>query len=407
VFDRFRLDALLDLPLSRLSNGQLRRLRLSSMPTKARVIYVVINNVVGLDVTSRRDIASILHDLKSSPSFPNVLLLLRPQDDIPDWITHVGVLDNQSLIWQGTHEQHAIIKQAEHKKTAKTPPKRVTTPTQSQRETLQPIVRLSNVTTITALDKANLLQNVSWTIYPGDRWHLAGPNGSGKTTLLSLLVGDHPQAFSNTVILFGNQRGSGESIWDIKSNVGMVSPEFHMLFAARAVKPIEQGSDSFDSRNPRFMTVLEAVVSGFRGAMIPPACGARVSSDEIVKAKEFLKEWGWVDKPYLLVGSHLPQRENNSARSIYTPFRSLSMGEQRFVLIIRALVASPRLIVLDEPFQGLDEEMVQKVHGWLERRLKDDQALVVVTHHDEEVPNIVGRRLRLENGTVVEESIIS
>src|SRR5205807_8399212 len=70
----------------------------------------------------------------------------------------------------------------------------------------------------------------NWTVRAGERWAVVGPNGSGKTTLLSLLCGDHPQAYSNDVRLFGRRRGTGESIWDVKRNVGLVSPELHLYF---------------------------------------------------------------------------------------------------------------------------------------------------------------------------------
>ncbi len=76
-----------------------------------------------------------------------------------------------------------------------------------------------------------LPDNISWTVRAGERWAVLGPNGSGKTTLLSLLCGDHPQAFSSDVRLFGKRRGSGETIWDVKRDVGLVSPEFHLYFS--------------------------------------------------------------------------------------------------------------------------------------------------------------------------------
>src|SRR5207253_11117705 len=75
-----------------------------------------------------------------------------------------------------------------------------------------------------------LLRDVTWTVRAGDRWAVLGPNGAGKTTLLSLICADHPQAYSNELYLFGERRGSGESIWDIKRQIGLVSPELHQYF---------------------------------------------------------------------------------------------------------------------------------------------------------------------------------
>src|SRR5204863_3517662 len=90
-----------------------------------------------------------------------------------------------------------------------------------------PIIELRNVTV--AYERP-ILRDVTWTVRAGERWAVLGPNGSGKTTLLSLLCGDHPQAFSNDVRLFGRRRGTGERIWDVKRPVGLTSPEFHLYF---------------------------------------------------------------------------------------------------------------------------------------------------------------------------------
>src|SRR5690606_13934853 len=70
-----------------------------------------------------------------------------------------------------------------------------------------------------------ILNKINWTIKQGERWSLIGPNGAGKTTLLSLINGDSPQAFANNIILFDRKKGSGESIWDIKKNIGFFSVE--------------------------------------------------------------------------------------------------------------------------------------------------------------------------------------
>jgi molybdate transport system ATP-binding protein len=75
-----------------------------------------------------------------------------------------------------------------------------------------------------------ILNKVNWLINPGERWALLGPNGAGKSTLLSLINGDNPQAYANNIVLFDKKRGTGESIWDIKSKIGFVSPELYQYF---------------------------------------------------------------------------------------------------------------------------------------------------------------------------------
>ena len=198
---------------------------------------------------------------------------------------------------------------------------------------------------------------VSWTV-AGERWAVVGPNGSGKTTLLSLLCGDHPQAYANDIRLFGRRRGTGETIWDVKRNVGLVSPEFHLYFT----EPL---------------TAERAAATGFfDGVADHPT-----TAEQAERVRELFAAFGI---------AHLASR----------PFKCLSTGEQRLVLLARALVKRPPLVILDEPFQGLDAERVETWRDWLDRELRDDQTLLFVTHELAELPRSVTRALRLDRGRV-------
>ena len=190
---------------------------------------------------------------------------------------------------------------------------------------------------------------------------MVGPNGSGKTTLLSLLCGDHPQAYANDIRLFGRRRGTGETIWDVKRNVGLVSPEFHLYFTEPLTAARAAATGFFDSpRRP------------------PHHAANRIRGCEICS------------------------RRSGSLTSRSRPFRCLSTGEQRLVLLARALVKRPPLVILDEPFQGLDADRVEMCRAWLDRELDEDQTLLFVTHELAELPRTVTRTLRLDRGRVVE-----
>jgi molybdate transport system ATP-binding protein len=186
-----------------------------------------------------------------------------------------------------------------------------------------------------------------------------GPNGSGKSTLLSLLCGDHPQAYSNDVRLFGRRRGSGETIWDVKRNVGLLSPEFHLYFSAP-------------------LTADRAAATGFSDTLSAPP----TTPEQDARVKELFAAFGI---------SHLAGR----------PFKRLSTGEQRLVLLTRALVKRPRLLILDEPFQGMDAASTARCRDWLDRELGPDQTLLFVTHEPGELPRGVTQTLRLERGRVL------
>src|SRR5262249_52234872 len=221
----------------------------------------------------------------------------------------------------------------------------------------EPIIELRDVNV--AYERP-ILRGISWTVRAGERWAVLGPNGSGKSTLLSLLCGDHPQAYCNDIRLFGRQRGSGESIWEVKHNIGLVSPELHLYFTEPLTAERTAATGFFD-------------VLSFR-----PTTPAQ---DAIVR--ELFDYFGI---------RALAER----------PFARLSTGEQRLVLLIRALVKAPPLLILDEPFPGLHAPPIARLRGWLDRRLRPDQTLLFVSHYAEEIPQTVTRRLGLEDGRVVE-----
>jgi molybdate transport system ATP-binding protein len=186
-----------------------------------------------------------------------------------------------------------------------------------------------------------------------------GPNGSGKTTLLSLVCGDHPQAYANDVRLFGRRRGTGESIWEVKRRIGLVSPELHLYFTEPLTAERTAATGFFDGVTDRPTT-----------------------PDQDAAVGRLFAEFRLSD----VAGR---------------PFARLSTGQQRLVLLVRALVKVPELLILDEPFQGLDRPAIEYARGWLDGNLRTDQTLVFVSHHPDEVPRTVTRALRLDGGRVV------
>jgi molybdate transport system ATP-binding protein len=214
-------------------------------------------------------------------------------------------------------------------------------------------------------DVKPVLQDISWTVRTGERWALLGPNGSGKTMLLSLICGDHPQAYSNDIRLFGKQRGTGESIWDIKRRIGLLFPEFHLYYS----EPL---------------SAFRTAATGFFDVI----ANRPTTTEHDARIHDLFIYFEIAD---------LADR----------PFLRLSTGEQRLVLLIRALVKGPDLLILDEPFQGLDHQSIRRAQNWLDHHLRPDQTLIFVSHVLEEIPKSVTHRLRLEYGRVVESGFVS
>lgn len=213
-----------------------------------------------------------------------------------------------------------------------------------------------------------VLNNISWQIQVGDKWVLQGPNGSGKSTLLSLINGDHPQAYGHDLSLFGNKRGSGESIWDIKKKIGIISPEMHWYFDQEA-------------------TVWHTIASGFYDSI------------------------GWfIDVKYL----EKKQIEELIAYFDLTEYKdqklhTLPLGKQRLAMLARTIIKNPPLLVLDEPCQGLDTDQAQYFNDVVDELVAYGKTLIYVGHYESQLPQCIDHRLVLEHGEIkaIENIIIN
>ena len=337
---QFGLGDRLDLSLMKLSNGQTRRARIARALLAKPELLILDDPFVGIDAGGRVELSELLRKLVECGL--TLIFTLSP-DDVPNWVGNHLRLPKSGFDFGSRDAQITLAIPANL-----TPP----SPT-------EPILELADVTV--RHGGRDILQNISWTVRAGERWAILGPNGAGKTTLLALACGDHPQAFSNDVRLFGSRRGTGETIWDVKRRVGFVSPEFHLYFA----EPL---------------TAFEAATTGFHDTLLY----RQPSSQEVDRVEELFRAFGgmdWKDRP----------------------FRQLSTGRQRLALLIRALVKRPRLLILDEPFQGMDTSTAVAIRDWLDANVTAEQTLIFVTHRAAEIPRTVTQTLRLESGKRVQK----
>jgi len=349
---RLGIDSLRPLSLIKLSNGQIRRARIARA-LLARPEWLLLDEpFMGLDIAGRSEVAELLGHLVRDGL--RVLLITRPET-IPDWVTHVLEVDHRAVRWQGPKAEFRAPMPGTMPGT--TPPPLVQSAPLPP-ATTEPIIEMRHVNV--AYGERAILRDISWTVHSGERWAVLGPNGSGKSTLLSLICGDHPQAYCNDLRLFGQQRGSGESIWDIKRNIGLVSPELHLYFS----EPL---------------TAAQTAATGFFDVLTL----RRTTPEQDAAVRELFDFFD-----ITALAGRL--------------FARLSTGEQRLVLLIRALVKKPPVLILDEPFQGLDGRLISRLRDWLDQGLRPDQTLLFVSHHPEEIPHTVNRRLRLDQGRVVE-----
>ena len=346
VTRRLGISHLLSASFITLSNGQVRRSRIARALLTHPEVLILDEPFMGLDAHGREEVARLLGDLASSGT--RLILITRPEL-IPPWITHVMELAAMTPRWSGLASDYQAPKPS--------PISGTSHPQASPEIRGEPILEMQNVA-VKYGTKA-VLDQVSWTVRAGERWALLGANGSGKTTLLSLVCGDHPQAYNNVVRVFGQQRGTGESIWDVKRRIGLVSPELHLYF-----------------QEP--LNALHTAATGYHDVM-----AYRPTT------------------PEQLDGVRRLFAEFELSGIATRPFARLSTGQQRLVLLVRALVKSPEVLILDEPFQGLDRGAIEHAKTWLDTNLTVQQSLIFVSHHAEEVPSSVNHVLRLDAGRVV------
>lgn len=357
VLKTLKIEYLADEPLIQLSNGENKKLQLAKALLQEPALLIMDQPFIGLDAGSREDLHRTINELAGKGL---VIILITTPDEIPSSITQVLVLENGTMQLVQARE---FIKDHAGKKN--------TRPKSFNEQELQKFlsgqqdnsfdyaIRMKNVN-IKYGDK-KILAGIDWEVKPGERWLLSGPNGAGKSTLLSLVTGDNPQAYANEIYLFDKKRGSGESIWDIKRKIGFLSPELHLFF--------DQGCSAF-----------EAIASG----LFDTIGLFRQLNDE---QAELVDHW------MTITGIH-------SLRS--KRLFELSAGQQRVVLLVRALVKNPPLLVLDEPCQGLDKEkeeaLLQLINAVC---LFGNKTMVFVTHYANDRPKCINNFIALEKGRVI------
>ncbi|HDT1287126.1 molybdate ABC transporter ATP-binding protein ModF [Enterobacter asburiae] len=353
--ERFGITALLNRRFKYLSTGETRKTLLCQALMSEPELLILDEPFDGLDVQSRAQLAALLESLNQQGY--TLVLVLNRFDEIPDFIQHAGVLADCNLTETG--EKTALLKQALIAQLAHSEQlDGITLPepdAPSARHALDPHQpRIVLRDGIVSYDDRPILNRLSWTVNPGEHWQIIGPNGAGKSTLLSLITGDHPQGYSNDLTLFGRRRGSGETIWDIKKHIGYVSSSLHLDYRVST-------------------TVRNVILSGYFDS---------IGIYQAVSDKQHKLAQQWLD----ILGM-----DNRVADA---PFHSLSWGQQRLALIVRALVKHPTLLILDEPLQGLDPLNRQLIRRFVDVLISEGETqLLFVSHHAEDAPACITHRL--------------
>ena len=345
----FMLSHLIDKPLVTLSNGENKRLQLVKSVLRDPDWLILDNPFLGLDVEGREILSTCLEKLReNSVQF----ILINSPATLPACVNRVMYLEEGRVTWDGPVSAYESFRRVDKFVFNHTVMDDLIKSAQVY-ETFQQAVHMNDVTI--AYGEKVILSGIHWEVNSGARWALSGPNGAGKSTLLSLITADNPQAYSQDIILFDRKRGTGESIWDIKKRIGYVSPELHVYFREPANVFNVVGSGLFDT-----LGVYK-----------------KITEEQKSRIGRWLGVFGI---------SHLSQRM----------FQQISTGEQRMVLLARALVKNPPLLILDEPCQGLDEEQIHRVKEILNYICSNSQTtLIYVSHYSSDIPDCVNQYFKL------------
>lgn len=357
LYDIFSLRYLFDKYIILLSSGELRKFQLARALMGDPRVLIMDNPFIGLDKETRQQLRELLETLSRERAL-QIVLVLSKDEDIPRFVTHVVEVKDMVVMPKMEREEYLAMKAKNNVDSVPLDPalrkEIIDMPYNDKEYHTNEVVRMNGVSI--RYGSRTILDTLDWTVMNGERWALSGQNGAGKSTLLSLVCADNPQSYACDIVLFDQKRGTGETIWDIKKHIGYVSPEMHRAYN-------------------RDMPAIRIVASGLKDSV---GLYVKPSEGDYEKCRLWMRIFGI---------EHLAERT----------FLKLSSGEQRLVLLARAFVKDPELLILDEPLHGLDTaqgEMVKEIiDAFCERTNK---TLIMVTHYKENLPRCITNSIYLK-----------
>ncbi|MGH7328622.1 MAG: ATP-binding cassette domain-containing protein, partial [Polyangiaceae bacterium] len=343
--DMLELEPILDEPMMELSFGQLRRTLLArALAIKPRV-FVLDEFAHGIDRHSRRLIQGAIAQAAVEGS--SLVVATHRREELPAAITHELQLEAGRVLRQGSLSH---------------PPRRpavLATRNGSLGSNEDGcgalIVRMEGIEVYQ--DHRRILQGINWEIREGEHWLVSGPNGAGKTTLAKLLFGRLRAAYGGTIERYGSHENL--SIAELRRGVSLISDDEQLRYDWSI--PVE--------------AVIASGFFGSVGLLQTPTAG------QLQTVRGLLQDFGI---------EHLRRQK----------FLELSFGQRRLVLFARSLVRRPRLLILDEALNGLDHDVRVRVFRRMESLAAGGTSVVIIGHHDSDIPEWVENELCLEAGRI-------
>jgi molybdate transport system ATP-binding protein len=341
--ERLGLTAILDEPMIELSFGQLRRALLARALASAPRVVVLDEFAHGVDRRSRRVIADALSEAIREGSA--LVVATHRREELPREITHELRLKEGRIAETGALSKVPLRARSESSRNGS-----------PARDATAAILRLENVDVFQ--EHRAVLRSIDWEIRGGEHWHVSGPNGAGKSTLAKLLYGRLRTAYGGAIERFGSRANT--SVAKIRRDVALISDDEQLRYDWNI--PVES-----------------VVVSGFFASV---GLLREPSSEQREAARRLIEDFGL--EPL--------------ARA---RFLELSFGQRRLVLVARALVRTPKLLILDEALNGFDEDARERILRRVRELAVNGTSVVMIGHHQSDIPAWIDNELRLEEGRVV------
>ena len=368
---------LLDRNMKVLSTGEMRKALICRALVKQPKLLILDEPFDGLDVASRDHLRDSINELMSSDL--NVILITHRLEEIVPSITHVLMMKEGKILKNGAKSE---LLTADSMSELYDCPMEVDFKNDyyhlSFGITQHPPINFRNLfDRFTNFSPNNLIQmkdvtvkygeklaldHLNWVMKKGENWTILGHNGSGKSTIVKLITGENVQGYANQVFLFDKKKGSGESIWDIKKYLGVVSGEVQIQYRKN-------------------MPTFDVICSGFYDSI---GLYKQPTAEQEKVARQ------WID----ILGIEDLMQWN---------FHNLSYGQKRMVLLARAMLKPPLLLIIDEPCHGLDIPNRRRILNLIETIGETPTNLLYITHHEEEILPCMTHVLHLDEGRVVSQ----
>lgn len=360
------VEELLKRPLISLSTGEMGKVLIARALRHRPELLILDEPFDGLDASASRELGRMLQKMVEKGL--QILLVTNRKEEIQPFVTHTLIIEDGKIAAKGKKEDilysapSAPFKAPEDMYFPGGDLQPSTKDAKNEEINDFPLVKMDNV--VVRYGETIALDRFNWCVRDGENWAIKGPNGAGKSTILKLITADALQAYANEIYLFGKKRGTGESIWDIKKRIGMVSHDFHSGYL-------------------KSISALNVVCSGFFDSI---GLYRYCSQDQVKAAKELM----------FALDIHMLSNQW---------FDMLSYGRRQMVLMARAMIKSPLLLILDEPCTGLDHTNRRKILSMIDYIGSHTPTnIIFVSHHESEIPKCITNELLLDKGKIVKVS---